>query len=410
MFGQTRYEKRAVPEAVLKSRRFFSFLVLSILLPAVGHPLLAARLFDKTAKKQLTSYLDEICRWVMTTNVGGGSSKTDKDSPEAISVEGNLARVLMAGFELTKNNPNYLQEALQWCDSFVSQQKRVQTSKQNDGGYWVGQEAATEIDLGNAGLAAAALARGYVYAEGQRKKDYLQALERYSRFVTEGCKGDPQGKSRGGSTGWILGEGENKGAVGFGYFKDHVSTKPSTRATAASAALFSHLYAITKNNQYRDPASEAVRWILKVRTPLGAIPNVADGKESEQWPLDTATYCAEAALSAYYLLDDPNLNQLIAKEIEPTVRWLIRIQNDRGAWGEGPDQQRCSGAATLLAWFYLNVKGDEVIPQSLEKFLQILLNPVHSQSFGVGVQGHATGLVGLATAEMVKPGVTFKKL
>jgi hypothetical protein len=259
-------------------------------------------------------------------------------------------------------------------------------------------------------MAAAALARGYVFAEGQHKTDYLQALERFARFVIEGCNGDPQGKSRGGSTGWILREGEDKGAVGFGYFKDHVSTKPSTRATAASAALFSHLYAITKNDQYRDVASAAVRWILKVRTQLGTIPNTADGKEIEEWPFDTVTYCTEGILSAYYLLGDPNLNQLIAKEMEPTVRWLIRVQNERGAWGEAADQQRCSGAATLLAWFYPNVKADEVITQSLEKFLQILLNPVHSQSFGVGMQGRATGLVGLTTAEMIKPGVTFKKL
>ena len=100
----------------------------------------------------------------------------------------------------------------------------------------------------------------------------------------------------------------------------------------------------------------------------------------------------------------------MAKEVEPTIRWLIRIQNDRGLWGEGPDQQRSSGAATLLAWFYLNVTADEVIPQTLEKFWQVLLNPVHSQSFGVQMQNLPTGLAGLTTAEMIKPGITFKKI
>ena len=397
-----------VSEVVLKITRWAPLLVVYLLLPSLPVDVLAAKLFDKSAKKQLTAYLDEICQWIMATD--GAMGKSAKEADSSFAVSGNLARVLVAGFELTKNNSKYLELALSWCDAFTSEQQRVETSRGNEGGYWWNRATKGNIDLGDTSMALTALARVSVYAESRRKQNYLQAMERYARFVMEGCKQDPQRKNRGDSRGWIILDGKDKGAIGGGYYPDHVSDKPSTVATAAGSAFFAQIYAITKNKQYREIAVNAVSWILRTRKAIGEIPDVQDGQESDQLPLSTVTWCAEGLLAAFHLLQDPGLDQQMAKEVEPTIRWLIRIQNDRGLWGEGPDQQRSSGAATLLAWFYLNVTADEVIPQTLEKFWQVLLNPVHSQSFGVQMQNLPTGLAGLTTAEMIKPGITFKKI
>src|SRR5262249_15504806 len=149
----------------------------------------------------LTTYLDDICQWIMTTGFTGNIIKNVPEGQDSTAVRGNFARVLVSGFELTKNNSKYLDEALRWGDAFASAQLRVVTARGNEGGYWQERGAKGTLDLANLAVAASALARIHVYAQGHRKQDYLQALERYARFVTEGCKDDPLGKSRGGSRG-----------------------------------------------------------------------------------------------------------------------------------------------------------------------------------------------------------------
>jgi hypothetical protein len=100
----------------------------------------------------------------------------------------------------------------------------------------------------------------------------------------------------------------------------------------------------------------------------------------------------------------------LGPELDNTMRRMMRIQGESGIWGEGADRRGCSGIATLLAWHYLSFKGDETIPQALDKFWQNLSNPVHAQSFGVLAHPISTAWVGLTSAEMIKPGITFKKL
>ena len=401
---------------ILLNLRKSAALILTLLF-GVFSSLQAAKLFsrspkllDGAAKKQFTGYLDEICQWIMTTGIAEGTLRNVPEGEDSPAVRGNFARVLVSGFELTKNNSRYLDEALRWADAFAGSQQRIVTSKGSEGGYWKDQNAKGIVDLSDIGLAALALARVQVYSDGERKQTYRQALDRYARFVTEGCKDDPWAKGRGGSHGWVISDGDNEGAIANGYDDSRLQTKPSTQTTANHAAFFAASYSISKNEHYRELAADAVRWILKSRKPIGNIPNFQNGQESEEWSQQTVTSCTEGLLAAFHLLEDATLNQEIVKQGEVTVRWLVRSQNDRGAWGEGPDEHRSSGAAALLAWYYLNAKTDETIPQQLEKFWQILLNPVHSQSFGVEVHALPSGQVGLVIAEMIRPGITFRKI
>jgi hypothetical protein len=140
------------------------------------------------------------------------------------------------------------------------------------------------------------------------------------------------------------------------------------------------------------------------------MPNFVEGEESEEMPFTTMTLVAEAIQSAYYLLDEATLNQRLGPELDNTVRRMMRLQGENGLWGEGLDQRGSSGVATLLAWHFLSFKGDETIPQALDKFWQTLSNPVHAQSFGMLLHPISTAWMGLTTAEMIKPGITFKKM
>jgi len=364
------------------------------------------KIFDKAAKKQLTAYLEDICQWILAREQAARDGQIQPVANTPISLQGNLTRVLLAGGELTKSGAKCLEEALRWCDAFAGKQQRLVTSLGNEGGYWPTGPGG-EVELSEDSLAAVALARGLAYADGNRRKIYQEALDRYARFLLEGARaGTGLGQT---IAGWQL-QGENGGALGGGIEKGVASLKPSSASTAAGTAFLAQMSFISRDQNLRGAALRAVEWILKNRRPNGEMPNFVAGEESDQMPFTTMTLAGEAIQSAYYLLNDTALNQRLSKELDNTVRRMMRIQGESGVWGEGADRRGSSGVATLLAWHYVSFKGDETIPQALDKFWQNLSNPVHAQSFGVLAHPVSTVWMGLTTAEMLKPGVTFKKI
>jgi hypothetical protein len=377
-----------------------------LLVLALAAVLFPAKIFDKTAKKQLTAYLEDITQWILAREQAGRDGQIQSIANTPLSLQGNLARVLLAGGELTKNGAKYLEEGLRWCDAFAEKQQPVVTSLGNEGGYWP-TGALGDVDLSENSMAAVALARGFAYADGNRKKAYRQALDRYASFLLEGARASHGLQTT--TTGWQL-QGENGGALGGGIQKGVPSVKASSSSTAAGTAFLSQISALSRDQNQRGAALQALEWILKNRKPNGEMANFVAGEESDQMPFTTITLIGEAIQSAYYLLNDTALNQRLGPELDNTIRRMMRIQGETGIWGEGADRRGCSGVATLLAWHYLSFKGDETIPQALDKFWQNLSNPVHSQSFGVLSHPVSTAWVGLTTAEMIKPGVTFKKI
>ena len=382
-----------------------AFLSLSMIL-LLAPILFPAKIFDKTARKQLTAYLDDICQWILAREQAARDGQIPGIANTPLSVQGNLARVLLAGGELTKNGAKCLDEALQWCDGFASKQQRVVTSLGNEGGYWV-TGAAGDADLVENSLAAVALARAFVSADGNRRKAYREALDRYAAFLLEGARAGNGSETTVNS--WQL-QGEMGGAFGSGIQKGVPALKPSSRSTAAGTAFLSLMSSVSREQNQRSAALQGVEWILKNRRPNGEMPNLVGGQESDQAPFTTMTLAGEAIQSAYYLLNDTALNQRLGPELDNTVRRMMRIQGENGLWGEGDDRRGCSGVATLLAWHFLSFKGDETIPQALDKFWQNLSNPVHAQSFGVLLHPISTAWIGLTTAEMIKPGITFKRI
>ena len=373
---------------------------------ALAPVLFPAKIFDKAAKKQLTGYLEEICQWILAREQAARDGQIQSTANTPLSCQGNLARVLLAGGELTKNGAKCLEEGLRWCDAFAERQQLVVTSLGNEGGCWF-TGASGDVDLSENSMAAVALARGFAYADGNRRKTYRQALDRYAAFLLEGARaGNGLQKT---ITSWQL-QGENGGSFGSGIQKGVPLQNPSSASTATGTAFLAQMSALSRDQNQRSAALQAVEWILKNRRPNGEMPTLVAGEESEQMPFTTMSLAGEAIQSAYYLLNDTALNQRLGTELDNTIRRMMRIQGETGIWGEGADRRGCSGVATLLAWHFLSFKGDETIPQALDKFWQNLSNPVHSQSFGVLANPVSTAWVGLTTAEMIKPGVTFKKI
>ncbi len=381
--------------------------LLGILLPLkIG----ANKIFDKSARKQMTVWLNDDCQWLVSSE-----AKREVTTPGSVPVdpmvtEATIARALAVGYELTKDNPQYSQESLRRCETLLGLQETVKTSKGNDGGCWLGPaDHHDDLDLGVNGIIAGALTRVSADADSPLKSRILGVVEKYALLVLEGCAQDPLNKGRNGAAGWIIQDGEQKGAMGAGYLKDHVSRKPSTLATAANAAFFAQLFSITHKAQYQSLAREAVRWLLARQSAVGFFPTLLDGIDTGEASMDTMTAGTEAVLAVDYLCAESSLKQQIHTDIEPVARWLLRTQNEKGLWGSKQDQRGSTGAVTLLAWFYLAGAKDEAFPQALDKAWQVLTNPVHAQSFGVQISPFTTALMALTTAEMIKPGISFRK-
>lgn len=368
-------------------------------------------LIDQAMSQSLRTYLQEICDWAMTLDVGSGQLKNTKDTPWSIFINGNFARLLLAAHKIT-GKPEYRAEALRWCDTLVGQQQEVVTSQGHEAGYWADAGTKGNIYLADAGTAATALALGCRYAEPERKQRYLDSLRRFALFVREGCREDPQGQGRGGSPGWVIQTGKDRGALGCGYYRGHLSTAPYIISSGTNAgAMFASLYALENDAPTAEIASGAVRWMLAHRQPDGQLPYIIDGeKPSFERPLCTMTHCGEGIIAAYTHIRNRQLRAQIAAGVRPCIQWLLETQGPDGLWGKAHsfDQQRSPGVITLLAWYYRTIDPDPRIAQAVRNYCRCLLVRDNSQRYGVRELVRTTGFVGLAVAELLVPGVTFK--
>jgi hypothetical protein len=366
-------------------------------------------LIDEDTRQRLTAYLDDICQWTMTLDVGSGTLKNTKDTATSIFINGNFARLLMASQTISPNKAR-LDEALRWCDGFCAQQEKTTTSKGEPAGFWSDLGPGRNIYFGDGGTAATALAIGYRVADDARKRKYLEVMENMARFVMHGSTSDPQGKNREATRSFVISEGPDRGALGCGYYAGHLSMKPYTISTATTGgAFFATLYAIKPQPEYREIATGATKWLLKIRKPDGEIPYTLDGKVEAVWPLDTLSYCTEAFMAVDMHFKDQEVRALLQRELRPTIQWLIAGQNPDGSWGKmrSPDQQRSPRAVSLLAWYYRTVEREPKVAEAVQRYCRFLLDPANSKAYGVKDLVRTTGFVGLTVAEIISPGSSF---
>ncbi len=378
---------------------------------AAKKPARPVPLIDIQMAADLSAYLKDICGWVMTLDVGGGMLKNTKDTEWSVFINGNFARLLAAGHRIF-GEASYRDEALRWADTFYQQQQLAMTPKLEESGFWGDRGQTGNPYLADAGTASTALAVCSRLADPGRQALYLNAMNRYARYIREGCLRDPQGKGRQPSAGWVIASGDHRGALGCGYYEGHLSLEPYTIATAITGgAFFSELYSLTGRPEFKETATEAVRWLFRIRNPSGEIPYVLDGKfpYANEWPLDTMTYSAEGIVGSHVLIADEAFRAELIRDVKPSVEWLLRTQNRDGSWGElrSQDQQRSPGVVTLLAWYYRSGNPDPRIAKAVRQYCRFLLHPENSKAYGVKELVRTTGFVGLVVADLLKPGVTF---
>lgn len=366
-------------------------------------------LVDEALRGKLGVYLDDLCAWVMTLNVGSNALENTEDTATSIFINGNFARVLLAS-HLIHGGQARLEEALRWCDTFCGIQQRVTTSKGEEAGFWPDCGPEGNIYFGDAGTAAHALAVITRQAGETRRTRYVAAMERMARFILDGCAEDPQGRGRATTDSFVIGEGKDAGALGCGYYRGKLSVEPYTIATATSGGAFlSELYRLTRNPRYRETAVEAVEWLLSIRKNDGEIPYTLAGKTLDSWPLDTLSYCAEAFIAADTCLQDPALSRKLKEQLKPTVQWLLDHQNADGSWGElrSADQQRSPRAVSLLVWYYREAEPMPEAAEAVRKYCAFLLNPENSAAYGVKELVRTSGFAGLTLADIIQPRCTF---
>lgn len=360
-------------------------------------------------REQLIAYLEDVCGWIMTLDTGSGTLKNTRDTTTSIFINGNFARVLMASYSIT-GNKDHLAEALRWCDGFCAQQETTKTSKGEPAGFWSDLGPGRNIYFGDMGTAATALAIGHRFASDSQKRKYMDAMENMARFVHHGSAVDPQGKEREATGSFVITEGPDGGAMGCGYYAGHLSMKPYTISTATTGGAFlATLYSIEPKPEYRDIATGCTKWLLKIRKPDGEIPYTLDGKVETVWPLDTLSYCTEAFVAVDMHFKDKQMRELLHRELQPTIQWLLKRQNSDGSWGElrSQDQQRSPRAVSLLTWRYRTFEQDPRIAEAVRKYCRFLLDSAKSKAYGVKDLVRTTGFVGLTVAEIVAPASTF---
>jgi hypothetical protein len=361
-------------------------------------------------EQEIRRFLKKICDWAIDRGVGSGVLQVDDGRSRSIFVNSNLARILIAGYEIS-GNQHYLDQALGWFDVLVSRQKHTTAANGMETAFWLDGTKHENIYLGDAGTAATALAGAVRYADEKRRQNYMRALELYAAFMQHGTRKDPQDKNRGGSDGWIVKQGFDRGALGCGYYRNELSTAPYTIATSNSgAAFFSALYALTGNPDHKNIAANAVMWLMKNRITTGEFPYILHNEERDNWPLDTMSYVTEGLLFAYYHIDDQELKDYLESNLNKSVQWLIIRQNKNGTWGKlrSEDQQRSPAVVNLLNWYYQNVYENPYVLKSIQRNYRYYLNSKNAERFGVFELPVATGFVGLAQAEILKTGITYR--
>jgi len=361
-------------------------------------------------RQRCIPYLLEVCDWILDHDVGSNELKDVQDTRHSIFINGNLARVLMSAYHLTGQR-QYLDEALRWCDSFISEQNPVETSKGNPGGWWSDVGPNNNIYLADTGTATSALVFGLKYMEQAQRERSLEALTRYASFVREGTKQDPQGKGRDVCSGWVIPEGDAAGALGCGYYRGHLSTGPYTIATATTGCLmFSQLFSVTGNQEYRQIAVDGARWLLSLIGEDGTIPYIIDGETGTRTWWLVVTYCGEALIAVHELIADEALRADIRKGLARVVERALAEQSPEGIWGKPRDfdGQRSGLVLQVLWWYYTGVDERADIAEALRKAYAYLLVPELAQRYGMNELVRPTGFIGLAAADFIRPGVTLE--
>jgi rhamnogalacturonyl hydrolase YesR len=328
---------------------------------------------------------------------------------DLLFVEGYKQRTLLSLYEITRDE-KYLDPVRTAAAKILAAQKPQ--------GYWYSGWK-NDIYFADTGSALAFLANYYKHADRNELIAINGAFKAYLDLVLK--RGDTTGKPfvhKAGSVG-IGFQGDEKGGI-----KNSLN-QPYTISTALTGAeLFSALYYITGEEEYKWIAIRACGWILDTMAVDGKIPYIWDqgveewepNQQNEDfiwnaWPYDTSAYVGEGLIAAWTYIAEPPFRQHIAERIRPHIEWLLRTQNADGSWAKplSQDQRRSHGVVNLLNWYYHNISPDPRVARAIRKYYVLILDPARGKYLNIPGDPVATALAGRALAEIIKPGVDCRR-
>ena len=358
---------------------------------------------ETSAENALKEYLRYICDWYMRLDLPGGYPKTGTGTPE-LFIAAYCARTLMAGARIL-DEPAYLEEALRWADFVTGSPSVLVPVVTGQGREALALRSFADwsacINLADIGSVLTGVELLYPRAGPERQARYLEVLEKYSRYVIEGCIEDPLRLGRGNQPqGWRVSEGPDKGGFSNGYWwMTRADTVWDISTTNVGLDFYSLLYGLTGNDQYASYAREAAQWYLAKQVDTGGIFEDYDG-------MHDVIYGGEALIIAWEHSADRELKVRIEAALGKICGWVVEQQNADGTWNKGdtPRNNRTCLLWYILDWYGRRHPENQAVQAALDKSVAFYLSRENSRYEGVCEVLRKTCFLGVSVAELLRPG------
>jgi hypothetical protein len=342
----------------------------------------------------------------------------EKATYSTIYIGGYYMRTLVAGYEIF-GDKRYLDTAVAYGDYLLA--------KQMPSGFW--STGYGPVYMADTGSTLGLLIVLYKHVDHHRREQYLQAIQHYVTSIQKDNMVHDYGAF---GTGWH----EVKNSVPTNPIYDQYTLS----SVLTGGEIFTWMYHRTHQDEYREVAYHALKWVLSTMRPDGNIPHIlamegydydnrTDPKVAaglyESHTYGTSAYVGEGVISFDLYCNNREWRSWIQKAVQPNIEFLLNNQQPNGTWStlgqKSWDRTRSPGIIDYFIWYYTHVHRDPRVLSAVQRFDAYVLSPDHGKEFGLLNLGanpgktdvnhafnSATSLTGRALADILSPGIDAK--